>query len=71
MDQFKYRKIKLNNEITNEEYMIGDVWQKPWPKWVNNYKQETIQLVGAGYKLYIFLATRVLKTRFWAPKSSL
>ena len=41
-----------------------------WPKWVNNYKQETIQLVGAGYKLYIFLAIRVLKTRFWAPKSS-
>ena len=41
------------------------------PKWVFNYKNETIQLVGADYKLYIFLATRALKTRFWAPKSSL
>ena len=26
IDQFKYRKIKLKNEITDEENMIGDVW---------------------------------------------
>ena len=40
-------------------------------KWVNNNKKETIQLVDTDQKLYIFLAIRVLKTRFWGPKSSL
>ena len=40
-------------------------------KWVNTHKKETIQLVGADQKVYIFLATRASKTRFWAPKSRL
>ena len=48
---------------------VGSQNQKGRRKWPTGLKIVAIQLVGAVQKHILFIASRVLKTRFWSSKA--